>query len=162
VLFVDPSGHVLVATLGISSTLSGGFRSARISAINRALVKELGCGLVEFSVESIIREGVYVFLADIDSLRPGKPYAGRSIDIERRLRQHVGKRISDLNKGLLLKLHLPGFTARQIALIEDIVIDAIGGAKSRGGSSANRIGGYRPKYKGEREALKKAIRGLCK
>ncbi len=161
-MYVDPSGHMFVATLGISSTLSGTLRGIRISTINRALMKELGCGLVEFSVESIIREGIYVFIADIDSLRPGKPYAGRSVDIERRLRQHVGKRISDLNKGLLLKLHLPGFTQRQIALIEDIVIDAIGGPKSRGGTAANRIGGFRPKYKGEREALKRAIKGLCK
>ena len=62
----------------------------------------------------------------------------------------------------MLKLHLPGFTTRQVALIEDIVIAAIGGAKSRGGSAANRIGGFAPKYKGEREELKKAIKGLCK
>ena len=153
---------MFVATLGISSTLSSSFRSVRLATINRALMKELGCGLVEYSVESIIREGIYVFIADIDELRPGKPYAGRSKNVEKRLRQHINKRITDLNKGLILKLHLKGFTPRQIALIEDIVIEAIGGPKSRGGSAANRIGGFKPKYRGEREALKKAIKGLCK
>lgn len=122
----------------------------------------MGCTVVEASVEMVIREGVYVFIADLDSERPNKAYGGKSKNVPKRLRQHINKRITDLNKGLLFKLHLPGFTPRQISLIEDIVIDAIGGAKSRGGTAANKIGGFKPKYKGEREALKRIIKGLCK
>ena len=163
VMFVDPSGEqYTVASLGLASSISAGLRGVQVSTINRALIKELGCGLVEYSIESVIREGIYVFIADIDPDRPGKKYAGKSINVEKRLRNHVHKKVSDLNKNLLLKLHLPGFTSRQISLIEDIVIDAVGGAKSRGGTAANKIGGFKPKYKGEREALKRAIKGLCK
>jgi RHS repeat-associated protein len=90
--FIDPSGYFgisdVLSAINVQGTLTTIAGRGGASAAGRKLIWNGGCFIVEELAEAALSNaisGVYVF-TDLDL---DKPYVGQSIDIERRVKEHL-------------------------------------------------------------------------
>jgi RHS repeat-associated protein len=114
VIFTDPSGRIfslggILAGLNIQSSLRIGSGVAA-----RQAAKKAGCIILEFTIEEAVTHGIYIFIDDFGV------YVGKSVDVERRLKQH-GDRV----KQLIAKIRVINVDPKDLRQIEQYVLDRV-------------------------------------
>jgi len=151
----DPSGLMFLTELQVVQAIQNSLRgSASVSL--RVAVRKGGCYAFEWGIEQGIEQGFYFFLDGAGA------YVGRSVDIDRRLGEHVQRITQKLGRITASA----GVTPAQMADIEQYLLerlrDAVGVgnedlAKNRTGISNKR----NERNKSVREFLRKNVK-LCK
>jgi RHS repeat-associated protein len=125
ILFIDPSGLFTLTELFLVQEIQGILRSGQTQAAafgGRRIVLKAGCFIVEEIVANLVTEGIYLF---IDELKfPGRPYAGQSNKIDRRLKEHIGSRLKDVDN-VLTHFNMRGSNKQARDLLEQWVLDIL-------------------------------------
>jgi RHS repeat-associated protein len=122
VIYIDPSGLIFLseffAALNIQSILRES--ESKKGVVTYQFVKDkLGCYILAEAFDRTVEYGLYFFLD-----AAGLPYVGQSVDIDRRLAEHVrsGKRNAESS---VIRLLLPEQTSRALSAFEQHAIDAL-------------------------------------
>ena len=87
IFFVDPSGLVGISEQSLALKIQSVLRAKGGRKLYLRATKKVGCLLIESFAEEAITSGVYVFL------EAQGPYVGRSVDVVRRLNEHLGVKL---------------------------------------------------------------------
>lgn len=133
---LDPSGLFSLSELSVAEVVRGILDRNQqiIQAMGaRRLVFKAGCFVLEEVATTALVEGIY-FLDDVMSKRQGR-YAGKSISVERRISEHVGKKIKaaqDMLFSFAVQASEKMKMKEAMKVAEQWAIDLIGGKRKPG------------------------------
>ncbi len=164
---LDPSGLFSLSELSVAEVVRGILDRNQqiIQAMGaRRLVFKAGCFVLEEVVTNAIVEGVY-FLDDVLSPNPGK-YAGKSVKVERRISEHVGKKIKaaqDMLFSFAVQASEKMKMKDAMKIAEQWAIDLIGGKRGPGVNTANLVDAINANLR-KNDGLRKALQKVdwCK
>lgn len=155
VMYVDPSGFAAFWTeLQLVQTIQSAIRGSGAIAL-RVSVRKGGCLAFEYGIEKGIEAGFYLFLDNIGA------YTGRSVEVDRRLKEHgnrIMRRLGRISASV-------GTSPEQFRQIEQYLIDRMRDALNAGPEDVRGKGGVSNRRnelnKKAREFLRKTVK-LCK
>ena len=121
--WTDPTGLTPLTELSLGQTIQASLQRTTSTQTVRVAFKKSRCILVQAVVDQAVERGVYIFI----EAAAGQPYIGRSIDVGRRLNEHLGPKLEQL-EDVLLKFKLvdvTGDAAGDLRVLDQFMIDQV-------------------------------------